>query len=302
MVERLHFRVVEGGQRMDRYISQTHPELSRSHVQWLIVQGCVRLNGRLVKAGHKLKAGDDVDVHLPPPSSPALVAEDIPLNVRYEDADLLVVDKPAGLTVHPAPGHPRGTLINALLARIPDLEGIRGSLRPGIVHRLDKDTSGLMVVAKNSRAQDRLAAQFKDRSLKKKYLVLIHGRLSPEQGAIEAPIGRHPRHRQRMAVVLKGKEARTDYHVVRDLGRYSLLEVSPVSGRTHQIRVHLSAIGHPVVGDRLYGGKSPLLERQFVHASYLAFAHPSSGEYVEFQSDLPDELQKVVQQLSYSEY
>ncbi len=302
MVERLLLRVVEGGQRLDRYISQVHPEISRAYVQRLVAQGHVRANGRSVRAGQRLKAGDEVEIVLPPPVSLDLVAEAIPLNVLYEDADLLVIDKPAGLTVHPAPGHPRGTLVNALLAHIPELERIKGSVRPGIVHRLDKDTSGLMVVAKNIRAQDRLAVQFKARSVRKKYLVLVQGHLSPEQGAIEAPIGRHPHHRQRMAVVAEGREARTGYRVIRDFRGCSLLEITPTSGRTHQIRVHLSAIRHPVVGDRLYGGKSPLLQRQFVHASYLAFAHPSSGEYMEFQSELPTELEKVLQQISIAEY
>ncbi len=301
MVERLFLRVVEGGQRLDRYISQAHPELSRAYVQRLVAQGYVRANGRPVRAGQRLKAGAEIEIILPPPVSLDLVAEDIPLEVLYEDADLLVIDKPAGMTVHPSPGHPRGTLVNALLAHIPELEGMKDSQRPGIVHRLDKDTSGLMVVAKNSQAQDRLAAQFKARSVKKKYLVLINGHLSPGQGAIEAPIGRHPRHRQRMAVVAEGREARTGYRVLRDLRGCSLLEVAPASGRTHQIRVHLSAIGHPVVGDRLYGGKSPLLQRQFVHASYLAFAHPSSSEHMEFQSELPAELEKVLQQISIAE-
>jgi 23S rRNA pseudouridine1911/1915/1917 synthase len=295
--ETLSLKAAEGGERLDRYISRTRPELSRSYVQRLIAKGCVKANGLVVKAGYKLRMGDEVDIVLPPPASIGLEAEPIPLVVVYEDADLLVVDKPAGMAVHPAPGHPRGTLVNALLSHIPNLEGINGSMRPGIVHRLDKDTSGVMVVAKNGRAHEGLAAQFKGRTLKKKYLALIHGRLSPEEGAIEAPVGRDPGHRQRMAVVEGGREARTSYRVLRSFEKYSLLEVLPASGRTHQIRVHLSAIGHPVVGDRLYGGKTSLLERQFLHASYLAFEHPISGKHLEFRSSLPADLEAVLERI-----
>ncbi|MBM2832747.1 MAG: Pseudouridine synthase [Dehalococcoidia bacterium] len=297
MDETLSLKVVEGGERLDKYITRVRPELTRSHVQRLIEQGCVTANGQVAKSGQKLRAGDEVAIVLPPPAPTGLEAEPIPLTVVYEDADLLVVDKPAGMAVHPAPGHPRGTLVNALLAHIPDLEGINGSLRPGIVHRLDKDTSGLMVVAKNGRAHEGLAAQFKKRTLKKQYLALVHGRLSPAEGAIEAPVGRDPAHRQRMAVVEDGREARTGYRVLRSVEKYSLLEVSPASGRTHQIRVHLSAIGHPVVGDRLYGGKTSLLERQFLHASYLAFEHPISGKYLEFRSALPGDLEAVLERI-----
>lgn len=297
MDETLSLTVEEGGERLDRYITRVRPELSRSHVQRLTADGRVRVNGRVAKSGLKLRAGDAVNIVLPPPEPTGLEAEPIPLTVVHEDADILVIDKPAGMAVHPSPGHPRGTLVNALLAHIPDLEGINGSLRPGIVHRLDKDTSGLMVVAKNGRAHEGLAEQFKKRTLKKKYLALVHGQLSPAEGAIEAPVGRDPAHRQRMAVVESGREARTGYRVVRSFKKYSLLEVSPASGRTHQIRVHLSAIGHPVVGDRLYGGKTSLLERQFLHASFLAFVHPASGRQMEFQSALPADLEAVLERI-----
>ncbi|MDP2744853.1 MAG: RluA family pseudouridine synthase [Dehalococcoidia bacterium] len=297
MDETLSLKVVEGGERLDKYITRVRPELTRSHVQRLIEQGCVMANGQVAKSGQKLRVGDELSIVLPPPAPTGLEAESIPLTVVYEDADLLVVDKPAGMVVHPAPGHPRGTLVNALLAHIPDLEGINGSLRPGIVHRLDKDTSGLIVVAKNGRAHEGLAAQFKKRTLKKQYLALVHGQLSPAEGAIEAPVGRDPAHRQRMAVVEDGREARTGYRVVRSFKKYSLLEVSPASGRTHQVRVHLSAIGHPVVGDRLYGGKISLLERQFLHASYLAFEHPISGKHLEFRSSLPADLEAVLERI-----
>jgi 23S rRNA pseudouridine1911/1915/1917 synthase len=214
----------------------------------------------------------------------------------YEDNDLLVVDKPAGLTVYPAPGHPVNTLVNALISRLPELPG--SSLRPGIVHRLDKDTSGLIVVAKNSQAQQNLINQFKTRSVKKTYMVLVKGHLEPEHGIIEAAIGRDPRNRKRMAVVAGGREARTQYTVVKYIGDYTLLEVKPETGRTHQIRVHLSAIGFPVVGDKVYGVKSPYLSRQFLHASRLGFRLPSTGEYVEFTSDLPPDLAQALKEIA----
>jgi 23S rRNA pseudouridine1911/1915/1917 synthase len=221
----------------------------------------------------------------------------MPLDIIYEDDDLLVVDKPAGLTVHPAPGHPSHTLINAILSHFPHLADIGDSLRPGVVHRLDKDTSGVMLVAKNSVAQANLAEQFKTHTVAKAYLVLVKGHLTPENGIIEAAIGRDPRNRKRMAVVTRGREARTEYQVVKYIGNYTLLEVRPETGRTHQIRVHLSAIGYPVVADPVYGVKSAHLSRQFLHASRLGFKLPSSGEYVEFTSDLPPDLAQALKDI-----
>jgi 23S rRNA pseudouridine1911/1915/1917 synthase len=238
-----------------------------------------------------------VDIVIPPTSS-LLSPEAIPLNILYEDDDLLAVDKPAGLTVHPAPGHPGHTLVNAILFHFPHLADIGDSLRPGIVHRLDKDTSGVMLVAKNSVAQANLVEQFKTRSVLKTYLVLVKGQLTPENGIIEAPIGRNPRNRKRMAIVAEGREARTEYRVVKYIGDYTLLEVMPETGRTHQIRVHLSAIGYPVVGDKVYGVKSPYLLRQFVHASRLGFKLSSTGEYVEFTSELPQDLEEVLKAIA----
>jgi len=204
-----------------------------------------------------------------------------------------VIDKPAGLIVHPTPSHPSHTLVDSLLAYYPDLAGM-GSPRPGIVHRLDKNTSGLMVVAKNEAAQQDISVQIKARSVAKRYLVLVVGHLSPDRGIIEAPIGRHLRHRKRMAVVSGGREARTQYRVIRYLDNYTLLEVAPETGRTHQIRVHLAAIGHPIVGDEVYGVRSPFLGRQFLHACSLGFKSPSTGEYVEFTSELPSDLTQVL--------
>jgi 23S rRNA pseudouridine1911/1915/1917 synthase len=283
------------GVRLDKYICEKLGELSRARVQKLIADGFVTVNGQLAKAGLKLNAGDRLKVTLPPPPPSPLTPEAMPLNIIYEDDDLLVVDKPAGLTVHPAPGHTAHTLLNAILARFPHLASLGDSLRPGIVHRLDRDTSGVMAVAKNSSAQARLIEQFRARSVAKAYLVLVKGKLTPESGVIEAPVGRDPRDRKKMAVVTKGREARTEYRVMKYIGDYTLLEVRPETGRTHQIRVHLAAIGFPVVGDKVYGVKSPFLSRQFIHASRLGFKLPSSGNYMEFKSELPADLAQALE-------
>ncbi len=297
MDKKYELTVDSPGSRLDTYVAE-QCQISRAYAQKLIDDGQVTINGQHAKASHRLDAGDRVVATIPPPSPISLTAEDIPLKVVYEDSDTIVVDKPAGLLVHPAAGQYTGTLVNALLARCPDLGVIDGSVRPGIVHRLDKDTSGLMVVAKNNASQASLSRQIKQRSITKGYLALVTGHLAPEQGAIEAPIGRHPHNRKRMAVVTGGREARTRYQVIKYLNGYTLLEVMPETGRTHQIRVHFSAIGHPVFGDPVYGKKSPLLERQFLHAHRLGFKLPSSGEYVEFRSELPPELDNALQRIS----
>ncbi len=296
-----HYNLVvdEQGARLDKYVTDHCPGLSRTRAQKLIAGGYVTVNDRTARAGLKLSAGDRLDIRVPPTAPSALTPEAIPLDLLYEDADLLVVDKPAGLTVHPAPGHPDHTLVNAILSHLPETAETEDGQRPGIVHRLDKDTSGVMVVARNGPAHSNLAGQFKDRSVLKIYLVLVKGHLSPEDGAIEAPVGRDPRHRERMAVTpdSRGREARTEYHVLDYIGDYTLLEVRPLTGRTHQIRVHLKAIGFPVAGDSVYGLKSPHLTRQFVHASRLGFKLPSSGEYVEFSADLPPDLSQALQEI-----
>ena len=286
--------------RLDKYVVDECSELSRTRAQKLINDGHIMVNGSMAKAGLKLNIGDRVTVSIPPPAPSHLLPEDIPFNILYQDDDLLVIDKPAGLAVHPAPGHPNHTLVNAILSHLSDLPDTGDSLRPGIVHRLDKDTSGLMVVAKNSVAQANLSDQFKDRSVVKAYSALVKGHLTPEDGIIEAPIGRDSRNRKRMAVTAegRGREARTQYHVIRYIDDYTLLEVVPETGRTHQIRVHLSAIGYPVVGDATYGKKSPHLSRQFLHASRLGFHLPSSGEYVEFKSALPHDLEQALKEIA----
>jgi 23S rRNA pseudouridine1911/1915/1917 synthase len=282
------------GTRLDKYVGEKYPELSRTYAQKLITDGYITVNDRVAKSSLKLSIGDRLRVVIPLAAPSTLSPEAIPLNIIYEDDDLIVVDKPAGLTVHPAPGHPSHTLVNAILSYFPNLADIGDSVRPGVVHRLDKDTSGVMMVAKNTAAQLNLSDQFKAHSVIKVYLVLVKGNLTPEQGVIEAPMGRDPRNRKRMAVVAEGKEARTEYQVIRYIGDYTLLKVMPETGRTHQIRVHLSAIGYPVVGDKVYGVKSPYLSRQFMHASRLGFKLPSTGEYVEFTSELPLHLEEAL--------
>jgi 23S rRNA pseudouridine1911/1915/1917 synthase len=236
-------------------------------------------------------------VRLPPPAPASHQPENIPLDIVFENNDLLVVNKPAGMVVHPAAGHISGTLVNAVLGHDPELEGVGDEQRPGIVHRLDKDTSGLIIVARNRTAHNRLAAQFKSRDVSKAYLALVKGHISPEKGVIDAPIGRDPKKRQRMAVTGAGRPARTEYSVIRQIGGYTLLEARPKTGRTHQIRVHLASIGHPIVGDATYGAKSPLVERQFLHAYRLGFKLPSDGRYIELESPLPLDLQQALDKI-----
>ena len=293
----LQFNPPVSNTRLDKYLTEVLPQFSRSYSQKLIRQGCVLVNGQMARASQKLRENDRITVELPPlPGHP--LAEPIPLTVVYEDESILVIDKPAGLAVHPAPGHPEHTLVNAVLALCPSLTKSNDLTRPGIVHRLDKDTSGLIVIAKNDFAREYLAGQFKNRTVTKRYLALVKGRLSPEQGIIEAPIGRDPYRRKRMAIVEAGKQATTQYQVRQYLDDYTLVEVSPLTGRTHQIRVHLSAIGYPVVGDPVYGVKSARLGRQFIHAYRLGFRLPSTKQYQEFVSSLPVDLERALEQFA----
>ena len=262
------------------------------------------------KPGEKLRGGEIFEVEVPPPESAVPQAEAIPLTIVYEDEHLLVVDKPAGMAVHPGPGHSGRTLVNALLAHCPDLPGIGGVQRPGIVHRLDKDTSGLIIVAKDDRAHIGLTRQLKDREVKKTYLALVEGHLSPKEAIIDAPIGRDPNNRRRMmvravspppldggggrGVGVKAREAQTRYRVVEEFPGCTLIEASPISGRTHQIRVHMASIGHPVVGDPVYGKPSKLVPRQFLHAWRLFFRHPVTGAELSFEAPLPEELEEAL--------
>ncbi|KPL16409.1 MAG: pseudouridine synthase [Anaerolineae bacterium SM23_84] len=296
----IELRVEQGGPRVDKYIAQEVPDLSRSFVKKLLDEGQVTVDGKMPKASYKVEAGDVIVVRVPPPEPTEVRAEDIPLRILYEDADIVVVDKPAGMVVHPAHGHRSGTLVNALLAHCTDLSGISGELRPGIVHRLDKDTSGLLLVAKNDVAHRHLQRQFKQRLVHKIYLALTEGLLPTPRGVIDAPIGRDPQQRKRMAVLPRGgREARTEYRVLEHLTQHTLVEAEPVTGRTHQIRIHFASIGHPLAGDRVYGFRKQRLplRRQFLHAARIAFTLPSSGETVEFTSELPDDLAAVLDDL-----
>ncbi len=283
--------------RLDKFLAEALPDLTRSHIQKLIKSGHVTVNGCKASPARRLKSSDLIDIAIPPPASSKLQAEDIALEVIYEDPDIAVINKPAGLAVYPAPGHAGHTLVNAMLKRFPDLACFGDSTRPGIVHRLDKDTSGLIVMARNEKARLDLVDQFKSRSITKVYIVLVQGKLEPERGAIDAPIGRDPADRKRMAVVTRGRAARTDYRVLRYLKSCTLAEVRIQTGRTHQIRVHMRAIGHPVIGDKKYGKSSILAGRQFLHACYLEFRLPGSGQSRSFTSPLPSDLQHVLESL-----
>ncbi len=288
----------EAGRRVDQVVAERIPALSRSRVQRLIAAGLVTVNGRPVRPGDRLRPGERLEVVIPLPEPAELRPQEIPLSIVYEDADVVVLDKPAGLVVHPAPGHPHSTLVNALLARYPDL-AVGGALRPGIVHRLDRFTSGLIVVARNDAAHQALVAQQKERTMLKAYLALVDGHMPEREGVIDAPIGRHPRRRRRMAVVSGGRPARTAYRVLEELGPYTLLEARLETGRTHQIRVHLAHSGHPVLGDDVYGRRGGILGlgRQFLHAYRLGFRLPGSGVYREFRSPLPEDLASVLEGL-----
>lgn len=277
------------GERLDRFLARRCPDLSRSRIQDLIRDGRVKVNGAIVpKPAHRLRGGEAVEVGVTPPPPPEVVPTPLPLTIIYEDGDLLVIDKPAGLVVHPGAGHHTDTLANALVAylgRAPTPDE-----RPGIVHRLDRDTSGLMVAAKTEPALRRLQADLKARRFKKGYLALVEGRLTPAEGIVEAPVGRDPRRRTRMAVVAGGRPAVTRFRAVEYLKGSTLVEVWPETGRTHQIRVHFASLGHPLVGDALYGRPCPTLNRHFLHAFYLGFPHPRTGDWLEFKSELPPEL------------
>jgi 23S rRNA pseudouridine1911/1915/1917 synthase len=278
--------------RLDRFLASKLPEYSRSRIQQLIRTGFVRLNGATTRPRQLVRTGDEVEVSEPPLERIETRPEPIPLDVLFEDNDVIVINKPAGLVVHPGAGHREHTLVNALLSHCLTLSGIGGKERPGIVHRLDKDTSGCLVVAKNDAAHRELSRQFAQRSVKKTYLALVTGKLRKQTGVIEEKIGRHPVHRQRMSVAsLRGRAAKTEYRVLRTDVRTSLIECRLHSGRTHQVRVHLHHLGHPVLGDKVYGARSAKdFPRQMLHAWKLGFRHPSSGEWKNFEAPLPDDF------------
>lgn len=284
----------EAGQRLDHLLAGRPDIVSRSAAQRLIAEEQVVVNDKAPTKHEILHAGDIVAYHLPPPRETAVLAEPIEIAVEFEDDDLAVISKPAGLVVHPAHGHHTGTLVNALLHHIRDLSGVGGEKRPGIVHRLDKDTSGLMLVAKNDEAHIGLSRQLKARKIKRTYIALVEGKLELDKGVVDAPIGRNSRDRKKMAVVFEGRPARTHFTVLERLRRHTLVELSLETGRTHQIRVHMAHIGHPVAGDAQYGHAKKTtdlgLERQFLHAAMLEFDHPRTGEKIEVAESLPEEL------------
>ncbi|HEY0809965.1 MAG TPA: RluA family pseudouridine synthase [Longimicrobiales bacterium] len=298
--------VESNGERLDAFLAARIETISRSRAAQLIAEGHVTVNERIPKKSEKVSAGDVVLVTLPAPEPSTVTPEDIPLNIVFQDADLIVLDKPAGLVVHPAAGHTRGTLVNALLHHIKDLSGIGGVMRPGIVHRLDRDTSGLMIVAKNDEAHRVLSAALKKRDIRRRYLVAVWGHLASDEAEVDAPIGRSPHDRKKMAVVATGRTAQTRFRRLERWRGADLLKAELQTGRTHQIRVHLLSIGHPVVGDNLYspagerGISGPgqkwardlakQVPRQFLHAAELAFRHPRTREVMRFSSELPPDL------------
>jgi 23S rRNA pseudouridine1911/1915/1917 synthase len=283
------------GLRLDKYLAESAPDLSRSRVQQLIEDGKVEVDGKAAKASQKLRGGERITVVVPPPEPTGVAPEDIPLDIRYEDADLVVINKPQGMATHPAPGTRRGTLVNALLARISDLSGIGGELRPGIVHRLDKDTSGLLVVAKHDRAHRALQAQIQAKSASREYLAVARGRLKVHEGTVDAPIGRHPKDRVRMAVLPDGRPAVTHFCVIEEMRDATLVHLKLQTGRTHQIRVHLAHLGHPIVGDPVYGTASPIkVPGQLLHAWRLSFDHPATGRRLTFEAAPPADFERAL--------
>ncbi|ATS19109.1 RluA family pseudouridine synthase [Synechococcus sp. PCC 6717] len=303
MATTLTLTVEQGGDRLDTFLAQHQPQLSRSRWQQLIQQGQVRINHRICdRKNHPLSGGDVLEITLPEPEPLALEPEALPLDILYEDSDLLILNKPVGLVVHPAPGHPHGTLVHGLLAHCPDLAGIGGIKRPGIVHRLDKDTSGAMVVAKTEAALHHLQAQLKSRQMQRHYLGVVYGQPSTETGSITAPIGRHERDRKKMAVVSlpKGRIATTHWQVQERFRHCALVEFHLDTGRTHQIRVHAAHLGWPLVGDPLYGRGSPVkmnLPGQALHAFRLQLIHPRTGDPIVAIAPLPAHLEKLLRLL-----
>lgn len=289
------------GKRLDLFLSEKQPEYSRSFFQNLIKEKNVLVDGKSEKANYKVKAGQRIQIFIPPPKQISLEPENIPLDIIYEDQDIIVINKPQGMVVHPAPGNYSGTLVNALLYHCDNLSGINGKIRPGIVHRIDKDTSGLLVVAKNDQAHRRLALQIKEKKAFRVYWALVENNIKEDQGTIDAPIARHPVDRKRMAVVHlpQSRPAVTHFKVLERFGEYTLVEARLETGRTHQIRVHMAYIGHPVVGDPVYGSRKQRfkLDGQALHACKLGLVHPTTNEYMEFEAPIPEYFDRLLKTL-----
>ena len=287
------------GERIDKCISNYLESLSRSYIQKIIKDGKAYVNDAVVKANYKVKVDDKVQFEIPDCEEPDIPPQDIPLDILYEDEDILIVNKPKDMVVHPAPGHYEGTLVNAIMFHCKDeLSGINGVLRPGIVHRIDKDTTGSIIICKNDESHRKIAQQLKEHSITRKYRAIVYGRIMEEEGTVNAPIGRHPTDRKKMAINEKnGKPAVTHYKVLERFDKYTYIECQLETGRTHQIRVHMTSIGHPLLGDEVYGNaKCPFkLEGQTLHAMTIGFIHPTTGEYVEYEAPLPEYFEHLLQ-------
>lgn len=297
MGEKIDFIAEKSGERIDVFLARKYPEMSRSHLQKLITAEEVLINGKSRKANYKLSEGELVSLCLPEPEVINISPENIPLDILYEDSDIIVINKPRGMVVHPAAGVTTGTLVNALLAHCDDLSGINGVIRPGIVHRLDKDTSGVMVAAKNDAAHINLSEQIKNKTAKRVYWAIVFGNIKESSGTINGDIGRNPNDRQKMAIVTaNGKPATTKFKVLERFGQYTLIECRLLTGRTHQIRVHMTSIGHPLVGDPKYGrGKSPFkIQGQALHSLNLTLVHPKTGKEMIFEAPLPEDMKKIL--------
>lgn len=288
MIENIVTNEDQKGLRLDVFLLEKHPEFSRSHIKNLIEKGLVKVNGKVVKAGYALKNGENIEIEVQKPEAISTDAEDVDFEIIYQDEDLAVINKPQGLVVHPCSSTKSGTLVNGLLYKIKDLSGINGQLRPGIVHRLDKDTSGLLVIAKNDFAHVRLAEQIKNKTCHRNYLAVLDGNLKENEGRIETFIKRDPKDRMKMSVQGSGRVAITDFKVLKRFEKCCLVEFALQTGRTHQIRVHSKYLNHPIVGDKLYGKEVKGLAGQLLHAYKISFVHPRSGELMTFEADLPD--------------
>ncbi|MBE6047522.1 MAG: RluA family pseudouridine synthase [Clostridium sp.] len=287
------------GERIDKYLAKVFSDQSRSYLQGLIEKGNILVNDKCVKSNYKLKIYDEVKVTIPEPLMLKAEAEDIPINIIYEDSDVIVVNKPQGMVVHPAPGNYTGTLVNGLLYHCKDLSTINGVIRPGIVHRIDKDTSGILVIAKNDNSHNFLSEQLRDHSMKREYYAVVEGILKEDNGTIDKPLGRNKKDRLKMGIVEGGRRAVTHYEVLERYRSNTLIKCILETGRTHQIRVHMSSIGHPLIGDPLYGFKKQRfkLEGQMLHAKVLGFIHPTTKKYMEFDSKLPGYFQELIEKL-----
>ncbi|NSB15977.1 RluA family pseudouridine synthase [Clostridium beijerinckii] len=287
------------GERIDKYLAEIFVDKSRSFIQGLIEKDGIKVNDKTPKSNYKLRALDEIEVTFSEPEVLKVEAEEIPINILYEDKDVVVVNKSQGMVVHPAPGNYNGTLVNALLYHCKDLSSINGIIRPGIVHRIDKDTSGVLVVAKNDEAHNKLSDQLKDHSMKREYYALVEGRLKNDKGIIDKPLARNKRDRLKIGIVEGGKRAVTHYEVLERFNGYTLIKCILETGRTHQIRVHMASIGFPLVGDPLYGFKKQRfkLKGQVLHAKTLGFVHPSKNEYMEFTTELPEYFQEIIEKL-----